>query len=272
MNSNFDLKRFFGFLLIVVIPLISYNVEGGRWRSLHLPFVYAAHQVQSSYNWFAQRLIHNGHEYLNLLHIKKQHEEFARRLAFMNARVARYEEIRLENQQLRRILELKDSTTHKLIAAEIVSFDALADMESITLNKGANQGLKRHMGLLSEAGNIVGYLTEVLAETSTGLLITDRYAVVDAMVQRSRIRGLLEGRSPNSLQLKNIRRSDDVLKGDLVVTSPFSKILPKGFPLGIIDSAKNDAFNISKRVIVRPLEDLNKLERLLVITQVSEKE
>ena len=56
------------------------------------------------------------------------------------------------------------------------------------------------------------------------------------------------------------------------MTSPFSKILPKGFPLGIIDSAKNDAFNISKRVIVRPLEDLNKLERLLVITQVSEKE
>lgn len=259
-------------MLIVVIPLVSYNIEGGRWRTLHLPFVYTAHSLQSGYAWFTDRFISNAEEYLNLLHIKKQHEEFQRRLAFMNARVARYEEIRLENQQLRKFLELKNSSSHKLIAAEIISFDALPDMESITLNKGLNQGLAVHMGLLSESGNIIGYLTEVLDESSTGLLITDRYAVVDAMVQRSRIRGLLEGRSPNSLQLKNIRRPDDVLKGDLIVTSPYSQMLPKGFPLGIVESAKNDAFNISKRVIVRPLENLNKLERVLVITKVVDKE
>lgn len=272
MNGNFDLKRFFGFMLIVVVPLVSYNIEGGRWRSLHLPFVYSAHAIQTGFNWVSDRVIDNTDEYLNLLYIKKHQEELKRRLAFMNARVARFEEIRLENQQLRKLLELRNSSSHKLIAAEIISFDALPDMESITLNKGANQGLAKHMGLLSESGNIIGYITEVLPETSTALLITDRYAVVDAMVQRSRVRGLLEGRSPSSLQLKNIRRPDDVLKGDLVVTSPYSQMLPKGFPLGIVESSKNDAFNISKRVIIRPLEDLNKLERVLVIQKISENE
>lgn len=268
MNSNFDLKRFLGFMLIVVIPLVSYNIEGGRWRSLHLPFLYTAHTFQLGYTWFSDRVIGNLDEYLNLLHLKKQHEEYQRRLAYMHARIARYEEIRRENQRLRKILELKDSTEHKLVVAEVISFDALPDMEAITINKGSQQGLSKHMGILSESGNIVGYLTEVLKKTSTALLITDRYAVIDAMVQRSRVRGLLEGRSPSTLQLKSIRRSDDVLKGDLVVTSPFSERLPKGLPLGIIESAKNDAFNISKRVIVRPLEDLSRLERVLVIRKV----
>lgn len=265
LNNNFDIKRFFGFLLIVIIPLLSYNLEDGRWKRAHQPFTASAHMVIQAYDWFQSETLGTLDEYLNLLNIKRQHEEFRKQLALQKAKIANYEALKLENQKLRKSLNLIENSPYRLEIAEILSFDALPDMESITINKGTNDGLEKDMGLLSESGAVVGYIINALKKTSTALLITDRYSVVDAMTQRSRSRGLLEGRSAYSLRLKNFKRADDVLKGDLIVTSPFGKMFPKGIPIGIVESSKNDAFNISKKITVKPIENLNKLERVLVI-------
>lgn len=265
MYTNFDIKRFFGFILIVVIPLMTYNLEENRWQVAHKPFTSSAHFLIGVFFDLTQNTVGTTEEYLNLLSLKKHHEEFRKQLALQKARIATFESLRLENEKLRTALGLIQDSPYKLELAEVLSFDALPDMRSIVINKGSDHGIEKEMGLLSESGNVVGYIIQTLSKTSTALLITDRYAVVDAMTQRSRFRGLLEGRSAYTLRLENFRRADDVLKGDLIVTSPFGHMFPKGLPIGIVESAKNDAFNINKRIIVKPLQSLNKLERVLVI-------
>ncbi len=265
MYTNFDIRRFFGFILIVVIPLMTYNLEENRWQVAHRPFTASAHFLIDSFYNFTQSTIGTATDYVDLLGLKKQHQEFRKQLALQKARIAGYESLKLENEKLRTALGLIQDSPYKLELAEVLSFDALPDMRSIIINKGSDHGIEKEMGLLSESGNVVGYIIQTLSKTSTALLITDRYSVVDAMTQRSRFRGLLEGRSAYSLRLENFRRADDVLKGDLIVTSPFGRMFPKGLPIGIVESAKNDAFNINKKIVVKPLQSLNKLERVLVI-------
>ncbi len=244
---------------------MTYNLEESRWRVAHRPFTASAHFLVRVFYGFTQSTVGTVEEYTDLLSLKKQHNEFRKQLALQKARIATFESLRLENQKLRNALTLIQDSPYKLELAEVLSFDALPDMRSVIINKGSNHGIEKEMGLLSESGHVVGYIIQTLSKTSTALLITDRYAVVDAMTQRSRFRGLLEGRTSYSLRLKNFRRSDDVLKGDLIVTSPFGRMFPKGLPIGIVESAKNDAFNISKKIVVKPLQSLNKLERVLVI-------
>jgi rod shape-determining protein MreC len=244
---------------------MTYNLEESRWRVAHRPFTASAHYLISVFYNFTQETIITTEDYIDLIGIKTQHEEFKKQLALQKARIATFESLSLENEKLRTALGLIQDSPYKLELAEVLSFDALPDMRSVIINKGSDHGIEKEMGLLSESGNVVGYIIQTLSKTSTALLITDRYAVVDAMTQRSRFRGLLEGRSAYSLRLKNFRRADDVLKGDLIVTSPFGRMFPKGLPIGIVESAKNDAFNISKKIVVKPLQSLNKLERVLVI-------
>lgn len=244
---------------------MTYNLEENRWQVAHRPFTASAHFLIRSFYSLTSSTVGTVDEYVDLISIKKQHEEFRKQLALQKARIATFESLRLENQNLRKALSLIQDSPYKLELAEVLSFDALPDMRSVIINKGSDHGIAKEMGLLSESGHVVGYIIQTLSRTSTALLITDRYAVVDAMTQRSRFRGLLEGRTGYSLRLKNFRRSDDVLKGDLIVTSPFGRMFPKGLPIGIVESAKNDAFNISKKIVVKPLQSLNKLERVLVI-------
>ena len=270
MNTHFDVKRFFGFVLIIVIPLMTYNLENSRWKMIHKPIVYSAHTVIQILHSFNSNILGTMDKYLDLIGLKVQHKNLREQLALQKTRTARYESLRLENIKLRQALGLIENSPLRLELAEVLSFDALPDMRSIFLNKGLQHGVKKSMGIISESGHVVGYTIEVLEQSSKAILITDRYSVVDAITQRSRSRGLLEGRSAYSLKLKNLRRTDDVIKGDLIVTSPFGNMFPKGLPIGIVDSAENDAFNISKTIIVRPLGSLNKLERVLIIKNYKE--
>ena len=114
-------------------------------------------------------------------------------------------------------------------------------------------------------GGVVGYTFRVQNESSQILLLTDRYAVIDAIVQRSRARGLIEGLGRTDTRLRYLKRSDDVKVGDLVVTSGLSNLFPKGFPIGTVTSIDKSRYGMTQEVEVRPAIDPLNLEELFVV-------
>ncbi len=114
-------------------------------------------------------------------------------------------------------------------------------------------------------GGVIGYTFRVENESSQILLLTDRYAVIDAIVQRSRASGLVEGVSRTACKLKYLKRSDDVKVGDLVVTSGLFNIFPKGFPIGTVTSIDKSRYGMTQEVEIKPqIEPLN-LEELFIV-------
>jgi DNA-binding CsgD family transcriptional regulator len=98
------------------------------------------------------------------------------------------------------------------------------------------------------------------------MLITDRYAVVDGIVQRTRAHGIVEGKSQSSCALKYVERTEDVKEGDLVVTGGLDNIFPKGFPVAIVESVERKTFSVSLKVDLRPVVDPYKVEEVFIIT------
>ena len=97
------------------------------------------------------------------------------------------------------------------------------------------------------------------------LLITDINSSVDALVQRSRARGIVEGRASQFLELKYVSGSDDVRVGDLVVTSGLCGIFPRGLPIGTVSSVEKSSAGIFQHVELRPSAHLNRLEEVSVL-------
>jgi rod shape-determining protein MreC len=120
------------------------------------------------------------------------------------------------------------------------------------------------MGTLTISG-VVGYVVDVEPRISKILLITDRYAVVDGLVQRSRARGIVQGLSKDKCSLSFLKRGDDVQVGDVIVTSGLDNYLPKGFPIGTVTEVNKDQYGLGQEVTIQPIVNASNLEEIFVV-------
>jgi rod shape-determining protein MreC len=152
-----------------------------------------------------------------------------------------------------------------MLAAQVIAVDLWGNSEysSLKLNKGSNEGLKKGMGVVTHDG-VVGYLLNVSPHYSTVLVLTDRNAVIDSLVQRTRARGIVEGLGRDICHIKYLQRTDDVQIGDLVVTG-FDGIFPKGFPIGAVTKVQKKAYGVTQYVEMRPIVDVARLEEVFVV-------
>jgi len=173
-------------------------------------------------------------------------------------------EIEQENKRLRELLNFKKQVRGAmLLPAEVIAVDSKSDFKTIRINKGKVDGVKEQLPVVTSEG-IVGQILRVYRYYSEVLLITDRYSAVDAIIQRVRSRGVLEGDIHNC-SLKYLLRGDDVSKGDLIISSGLDMVFPRGLPLGYVSDVKKEKFGISQHVTVTPVVDFSRLEEILVV-------
>jgi rod shape-determining protein MreC len=97
------------------------------------------------------------------------------------------------------------------------------------------------------------------------MLIIDRNSAVDALVQRSRARGIIKGASADQCRFEFVLRKNDVQVGDTVVASGFDSVYPKGLRIGYVSDLSERSADIFYEITVTPFVDFEKLEEVLVI-------
>ena len=182
---------------------------------------------------------------------------------------AAYQEIKLENERLKRMLEIKERSSMSLLASTVVSEDLLSENQTLTIDKGAKNSLKEEMGVLGLNG-VIGNILKVSSKRAQVLLLTDRFFVIEGVIQRSREKLIVEGTGDAFITARHIRASVDIQIGDLIVTSGGDGVFPKGLPLGIVDSIKVSNAGITKTAQVKPLADLFNAEELFIIINPGE--
>jgi rod shape-determining protein MreC len=263
---TFDLRKVFLILALVVVPLMAINMQRNSEEELWFtkPFTFAGGLMQQGFASFSSGVRGTTALYLDLISIKKDNMTLKQQLAELNAQLGAMTELKLENERLNQLLGFKQGTKMNLLAARIIARDLLPDHKTITIDRGSNHGIKKDMAALT-IGGIVGYTYKVESSSSQILLLTDSYAVIDAIVQRSRARGLVEGLSRGDCRLRYLKRSDDVRVGDQVVTSGLFNIFPKGFPIGTVTSVDKSRYGLTQEVEIKPaIEPLN-LEELFIV-------
>lgn len=261
-----NLRKLMWLGLAFMLPLLSLNMQRKPFESswYEQPFQLLGGSVQMLFFAFSDGVRGTTSEYLNLLNIKGENAQLLKENAELLTRLQLYEELQKENSRLSALLDFRDKTKMELLAAQVISRDLLADHSTLRINKGTHHGLVAGQAVLTVDG-AVGYIFRPEAFSAMVLLITDRYAVVDGIVSRSRARGIVEGKSPTTAALRYVERSEDVKVGDLVVTSGLDNIFPKGFPVAIVENVETKSSSVSMRIDLRPVVDPQKVEELFVI-------
>ena len=262
----FDLRKALIVLVVIALPLLSINMKRnpGEDPWYKEPFSVAVSVIQGGYSSFTSGVRGTTSMYLKLIGIKKENLGLTKENAELRAKLGGLTELKLENERLSKLLDFKKSTNMELLAAKVIARDISPDRTSIRINRGTRNGVKKLMGIITVEG-VVGYVLKADFDSSTVIVLTDRSAAIDAIVQRTRAQGLVSGKNISSCRLRYLERADDVAAGDMIVTSGLQGYFPKGFPIGKLTSVRKTDFGISQEADLTPVVNPANLEEVFIV-------
>lgn len=173
-----------------------------------------------------------------------------------------------EARRLKELLEFRDQnlTNMEMVPAQVIARNPNTWYNTITIDQGSDKGITRNMPVITPQG-LVGRVTSVSSDHAVVMLITDREAAVGALVQETRVPGIIVGTvNGKQLKLSQIPFYSEVKKGNRVVTSRFSELYPAGIMIGTIDKISAEPEALIKTATIIPAVDLDQIEEVLVVT------
>jgi len=203
--------------------------------------------------------------YILLVGIQEENRNLKKKINELKAVLVSYQEGYQEAQRLKKLLAITDYNQYSFVTAKVIGREQAALSRTVLVNKGSSDGLKNGMPVIAYPG-LVGRLVDVSWHVSRVLLLIDENSNVDAMVQRNRTQGISSGAGSQGMILKYISKTQDVQKGDIIVSSGMGGVFPKGWLIGQVINVDRQDASLFLKIKVAPFVDFSKLEELLILS------
>jgi rod shape-determining protein MreC len=202
--------------------------------------------------------------------LARQNEELRQENESLRRQAQGLAEIGRENLRLRQLLTLKEHAGWRTISGRVIGRDTSNWWKSLQIDRGSNDGLRENLAVL-DADGLVGKTVRVSRGESRVLLLVDPNCKVSALLQDSREPGVASGAerafafSPRCV-MTYVNRDAKIKAGEIVITSGFGGVFPKGIPIGTAQRAQlNRQTGMYQDVEIRPAVDFRRLEEVIVI-------
>jgi len=202
-------------------------------------------------------------------------EELARareRLADADRTAREAVELRRENEALRELLGLAAALPLPRITARVIAKDHDNLFSTLTIDKGARQGIRADMPVVAfqdSLEGLVGRIVNVGAGTSQVLPLYDPSCQVSARLDASRFEGLANGQGIEraTLLMRYVKKiaADRIEYGDLVTTAGLGGLYPAGINIGRVRDIRAETYETSLTLEIEPIIDFDRLEYLFVL-------
>lgn len=224
-----------------------------------------------------QSLVFHSHEsvesvwerYVWLTGVQQENKELRETLERIEGDVALLQEFKAENDRLRVLLDFSRNSELNGVVGSVIGYDPSGWVKGIIVNRGSSHGVAAGMAVVHARG-VVGQVVAVSPSVSRVLLISDHSSGVDAVVQGSRARGVVEGSGYGMSELRYINREFSIKVGELVLTSGMDGVFPKGLVIGAVTEVEIGGSGLFQTVEVKPAVDFARLEEVLILTNTEQ--
>ena len=220
--------------------------------------------LQEAVNGVTQSIDDFWNGYVNLIQIRSENLRLRQQLVELQGELHHYQEAYLQQQRLRDLLDFRSPAFPNPVVAEVVGIDPSQWAEAVTINKGTSDHIRKDLAVVTHRG-LVGRTVEIAPFYAAVLLLTDRRSAIDALVQRTRARGIVVGKSRRFCELRYVDFHTDIQVGDTIISSGLGEVYPKGLLIGTVVSVRQKSYELFHDVKVKPAVDLAKLEEVLVL-------
>ena len=249
-------KTLINFVVITCVVLLLSNSLScfkdplGNFFKPHLSFISWLKREAGGIIFYHRNLIEN--------------ERLNNDIGVLRSRLFDLREVYLENVRLTGLVNFKQKSPLRLIAARVIARTPDNWSSSVIINKGKYSGIRRGMVVINLQG-LVGRVSESNDNSSKIVLINDPSSGISSIVQRSRQEGLVSGTLGTNLVLHYLPENADIVVNDLIVTSELSQIYPKGLLVGKVVNLGKEFSGLNRYALVKPATDLSSIEEVLVI-------
>ena len=261
---------FLALMLALCVALVWWQKRASQQGKMSMPatasvgVLGAANRVLDGVGgWFGDV----GHAMIGRGGVIEENETLRAQVADLQGQNQRLTRYRLENAELRTLLQTPKAPGGRSIAANIVALDATNFARRVTLDVGSRRGV-RVKDVVYVAQGVIGQVIEVSPFNCVVLLLTDGDAgAIGAMTSRSGAKGILSGNGSALCHLEIMSSyGADVRTGDLVLTSGLSNIFPRGLVLGRVINVTRDRSYSRLTAEVEPMAPLDQISTVYVRT------
>jgi rod shape-determining protein MreC len=189
------------------------------------------------------------------------------RMTLLVERASQVEQLQIENQRLKRLLNLKLESLTTSIPAQVLYDAADPYTRKIVVNKGLLSSVTLGSPVLDEYG-VIGQITRSHPFTSEVTLLTDKDHAIPVLNTRTGARSVAYG-DPitlgGSLELRFMAANSDVLVGDLLTTSGVDGIYPTGIAVANIAKIERRADSAFAKIYCKPVGKIDSATHILIV-------
>lgn len=213
------------------------------------------------------------HKYIEADQVLEENEQLKERIRILNQQLVDYEKYKQENEQLREYLELKEEHPDYVFEyASVIGRGSSERFYSFTIDKGSLAGIKQRDPVITADG-LVGMVTEVGLNYAKVLTVYDIALDIGAYNVSTGDIGIVSGKVELALegycQFSLVDRSSTMAEGNLVYTSGYGGIYPKGIAIGEVIGTEIENHGMSLYAVIKPIVDIENVKSVQVITSFS---
>jgi rod shape-determining protein MreC len=220
--------------------------------------------------WVQTSSFNIWHNYFYLRGVRAENRNLKAQIERMSLEQVRMSQDADQARRLQALLAFKEQFISQTMAAQVIGSSGSELSRAVYIDKGERDGIKPDMAVITADG-IVGKVLRIYRSTSLVLLINDQTSGVGAILDKTRLQGILRGTPAGEVVIEKVMSDESVPPGELVRTSGGDGIFPKGLPVGSVTKASPGS-DLFLNIRVRPAANLSKLEEVLVVTRIDERQ
>lgn len=252
-------------LLVCSLLLVSVSVRAERRDPVGRLLLDALAPFQVVFSWIGRGTGQLWSGYVDVVNARRESDELRVRLAALEGQLSRLAEVERENQRLQTLLGFRAQLPATAYGARVIARDPGPLSTTLTIDRGSRDGVTRGMAVVAPDG-VVGRVVEVSHTVSRVALLTDHNSGIDAIVDRTRARGVVQGGSDGDCYMNYLNRDADVKVGDRVLTSGLDGVFPKGMTIGEVVDVGRRHRGLLQSATVHPSAALDQVEEVMLVS------
>lgn len=260
------------FTIFLWLPLeVSSRLKDGISYAFS-PLLYFSTRLQGSYGFLTSRI-------QSYTRLQDENIRLQQLKAELSLKLAQLHEVEVQNREYREMLDYREKSEFQLIACKVISRAPVNWWQSVTIDRGSEDGVQVNSPVLTAQG-LIGKVTEVMDFESQVLLLVDSGFEVSVIFQESGQYGIAKGRglNPTGMQRDADQESTVLVTyidtrgklqpNDKVFTSGLGGVFPKGVYVGevtqIIPAQNASQTGLYQEALVKPSIEFSRLENVFV--------
>jgi len=242
-------------------------------RLIRVWAVGAVTPLEKALEWMQTSTGNIWHNYFYLRGVRAENRSLKAQIERMTLEQVRLSQDAGQARRLQALLAFKEQFISQTMAAQVIGGSGSESSRSVFIDKGYSDGIRPDMAVITADG-IVGkvlHADPVDRHVAEVLLIDDQTSGVGAILEKTRLQGILRGTPSGELVLEKVMSDETVSPGEQVLTSGGDRIFPKGLTVGQVTKV-SPGTEVFLNIRVRPAADLSRLEEVLVVTKIDERQ